>query len=110
MQDIYLPVLLELMGVKEFWSNMLREIALDIAHMHLCNTSRIIFIDNGGVSMIFIPHDFWMWLIIRHSQTHSHVASYKAIISEWLVDVATKVCFTDRQEMVAPPQRNTKPV
>ena len=48
MQDIYLPALLELMGVKEFWSNMLREIALDIAHMHLCNTSHIIFIDNGG--------------------------------------------------------------
>ena len=27
---------------------MLREIDLNIAHMHLCNTSRIIFVDNGG--------------------------------------------------------------
>jgi hypothetical protein len=36
------------MGVKEFWSNMLGEITLHIAHMHLCNTSGIIFIDNGG--------------------------------------------------------------
>jgi hypothetical protein len=25
-----------------------------------------------------------------------------------LVDVATRVSFTDRQEMAAPPQRNTK--
>jgi len=24
--------------------------------------------------------------------------------------VATRVCFADRQEMVVPPQRNTKPV
>jgi hypothetical protein len=36
------------MGIKEFWSNMLREVALHIAHMHPCNTSNIIFIDNGG--------------------------------------------------------------
>jgi hypothetical protein len=48
LQDVYLPALLELVGIKEFWSNVLREIALDIGHMHLCNTSRIIFIDNGG--------------------------------------------------------------
>jgi len=34
--------------IKEFWSNMLCEIALDIIHVHLCNTSHIIFIDNGG--------------------------------------------------------------
>jgi hypothetical protein len=48
LQDIYLPALLELMGIKEFWSNMLRDIALDITQAHLCNTSHIIFIDNGG--------------------------------------------------------------
>jgi hypothetical protein len=36
------------MGVKEFWSNILREVALHIAHMHLCNTNNIIFIYNGG--------------------------------------------------------------
>ena len=40
--------LLELVWVKEFRSNMLGEIALNIAHMHLCNTSCIILIDNGG--------------------------------------------------------------
>jgi hypothetical protein len=89
---------------------MLHEVALHIAHMHLCNTSNIIFIDNGGVLMTPLPHDIWMWLIIRRSQKHSCVASYSAIISEWLVDMATKVCFTDRHDMVAPPQRNTKQV
>jgi len=44
----YLLALLELMGIKELWSNMLHEIALNITHVHLCNTSRIILIDNGG--------------------------------------------------------------
>ena len=63
-----------------------------------------------GASAVFITHDFWMWPIIRRSQTHSRAASYSAIISEWLVDVATRVCFTDHQEMAVPPQRNTKPV
>jgi len=47
LQDIYLPALLELMGIEEFWSNMLHDIALDITQAHLCNTSHIIFIDNG---------------------------------------------------------------
>ena len=27
---------------------MLREISLDIPHVHLCNKRQIIFIDNGG--------------------------------------------------------------
>ena len=103
MQDVYLPALLELTGIKEFGSNILCEVALSIAHMHLCNRGRVIFIDNGGVSTKFIPHDFWMWTIIHQSQTHSRAASYKAIISEWLVDVATRVCFTEHHEMVAPP-------
>jgi len=57
--------------------------------------------------MMFIPHDFWMWLIIRHSQTHSRVASYRAIISEWLVDVATKVYSINCHEMDVPLERNT---
>ena len=51
-----------------------------------------------------------MWLIIRLSQTHSRAASYSAIISEWFVDVVTKVCLQDLYEMAVPPQRNTKPV
>jgi hypothetical protein len=28
-----------------------------------------------GVLTTPLPHDFWMWLIIRRSQTHSRVAS-----------------------------------
>jgi hypothetical protein len=48
--------------------------------------------------------------IIHLSQTHSHVAPYRAIIFEWLDDVATMVCFTDFHELVASPQRNMKPV
>jgi hypothetical protein len=63
-----------------------------------------------GVSITPLPHDFKMWLIIRRSHTHSREDSYGAIISEWLVDVVTKFCFTDRREMASPPQRNTKPV
>jgi hypothetical protein len=57
-----------------------------------------------GLLMTPLPHDFWMWLIIHRSQTHSHVVSYMAIIFEWLVDVATKICFTDRHDMAAPPR------
>jgi len=30
-------------------------------------------------------------------------ASYNVIISEWLVEVATKVCMDDFQEMAVPP-------
>jgi hypothetical protein len=63
-----------------------------------------------GVSITFLPHDFRMCLIIRRSQTHSRLASYRTIKFEWLVDVATSVCFTNCHEMVAPPQINTKPV
>ena len=40
--------LLELVWVKEFRSNMVGEIALNTAHMHLRNTSHIILIDNSG--------------------------------------------------------------
>jgi hypothetical protein len=47
LQDLNFTLLV-LVGIKEFWSNMLREITLHIAHMHLCNTSDIIFIHNGG--------------------------------------------------------------
>ena len=35
------------MRIKVLWSNMFCEIAFHIAHMHLCNTSSVIFIDNG---------------------------------------------------------------
>jgi hypothetical protein len=51
-----------------------------------------------------------MWLIIRLSQTHSRATSYSAIISEWFVDVVTKVCLQDLHEMDVPPQKNRKPV
>ena len=39
---------------------------------------------------------------------HTHAASYRTIMFEWLVGVATRVCFTDRHEMDAPPETNTK--
>ena len=48
MLDIYFLALLELMQIKVLWSNMFCEIAFHIAHMHLCNISSIIFLDNGG--------------------------------------------------------------
>ena len=60
--------------------------------------------------MVLRPHDFWIWLVIRRSQAHLRAASYSAIISEWFVDVATKVCLQDVQDISVPPQRNTKPV
>ena len=61
---------------------MLGDIAFDITCLHLCNTSRIIFIDMVGESMTPIPQDCCMWLIIPRSQTHSREASYSATISE----------------------------
>lgn len=56
--------------------------------------------------MVLISQYFWIWLITHLSQTHSSETSYSAIISEWLVEVVTKVCLDDRQEIVAPPQSN----
>jgi hypothetical protein len=51
-----------------------------------------------------------MWFTILRSHTHSCDASYKAIISEWLVDVDTRVCFEDFQDIAIPPCKKTKPV
>jgi hypothetical protein len=51
-----------------------------------------------------------MWFIILRSHTHSRDASYKAIISESLVEADTNVCFVDFQEIVVPPCKNTKPI
>ena len=84
------------MRIEEFGSNMLRDITFNITHLHLYNTSNIIFIDNCGVSMLLMPHDFWIWLITCLSQTHSSEGSCNVIISEWLVEVATKVYLDDR--------------
>jgi hypothetical protein len=50
-----------------------------------------------------IPQDVSMWCTILRSHTHSHVSSNNAIISEWLVDVATIVCLDDFQETTVPP-------
>ena len=51
-----------------------------------------------------------MWSTILRSHTHSRDASYNAIISKWLVEVDTKVCLDDFQEIVVQPFKNTKPV
>jgi hypothetical protein len=59
-----------------------------------------------GVCSIFNPHADWIWLILR-SHAHSREASYDAIISEWFVEVETKVCFDDFHEIAVPSQRNT---
>ena len=47
LQDVYLTTLLEFVRIKQLRSNMLRDVALYIACLHLSNTSSIILIDNG---------------------------------------------------------------
>jgi hypothetical protein len=61
-------------------------------------------------SMEWIPHDDWLWLITLRSQTYTREASYKAIISKWLMDVLTGVFLEDFQEIAVPPFINTIPV
>ena len=62
---------------------MFVDIALDITCLHLCNTSRIIFVDiMVGAVIALRPHDCCMWLIILLSQTHSREASYSVTILE----------------------------
>jgi hypothetical protein len=51
-----------------------------------------------------------MWLITLRSHTHSRDASYSAMISEWLVEVAVRVYLEDFHEIAVPPCRNTNPV
>jgi hypothetical protein len=63
-----------------------------------------------GFMIELIPHDCCMCLIILQSHTHSCDASNNAIISEWFVDVAIRVCFDDFHEIVVPPCKNTKPI
>ena len=41
---------------------------------------------------------------------HSRLVSCSARISEWLEDVATRVCFVDFQEIVVPLKVKTYPV
>jgi hypothetical protein len=47
LQDANFPMLLELMGVKQFQRNMFRIISLYVSCLQLSNTSSIIVIDNG---------------------------------------------------------------
>ena len=47
MQNSHLVQLLQLMCIEELGTNMLCEVTLHITHLDLCNTSNIIFIDNG---------------------------------------------------------------
>jgi hypothetical protein len=51
-----------------------------------------------------------MWFTILRSYTYSRDASCKAIISEWLVEVDTKVFFENFQDIVVPPCKKTKSV
>ena len=56
------------------------------------------------------PQVFWIWWITDLSQMHSRLASWSAMISEWLDDVATKVCFVERHDIVVPLYVKTYPV
>lgn len=60
-----------------------------------------------GVSVVLIPHDFWICLIICLSPTHSRVTSYSAINSYCFLDIATKVFLHDLHEIPLPLERNT---
>jgi hypothetical protein len=57
-----------------------------------------------------IPQEVSMWCTIMCSHTHSRDASNNAIISEWLVDVATIVYLDDFQDKGVPPCMKTNPV
>jgi hypothetical protein len=50
------------------------------------------------------------WCTILRSHTHSRDAPNNDIVSEWLVDVATIVCFEDFQEIAVPSCMKTNPV
>ena len=66
------------------------------------NARRIIFIDN------YWFHDWtnatWLLYVVDHSVKlyDSRGASYNVIILEWFVDIATRVCFDDFQDVVIP--------
>ena len=57
-----------------------------------------------------MPYDCCMWLIIMWSNMYSREASYNVIISEWLVDIATRISFDDFQDVVVPPCKIIKPI
>ena len=62
---------------------MFYEIDLHLVHMHLCNTSSVIFIDNGG-EIVEVQATLLLDVIDHPSEpnTLSRVASYSPIISK----------------------------
>ena len=94
---------------------MFCNIAFNISWLHLYSTNIIIVKYNGWWFQWTNPT--WMPNKLHHpakpytsNQTHSRDASCEAIISEWLVDIATRFCFVDIQEKAVPPCKKTKPV
>jgi hypothetical protein len=63
-----------------------------------------------GDSIEPIPHVVSIWFTILRIHTHSHDASNNAIISEWLVDMVTKVWLEDFHEIAVPPCKKTNHV
>ena len=87
---------------------MFCNIAFTITWLHLYSTNIIIVRYNGWWFQWTNPT--WMPYKLHHpakpytsNQTHSRDASCEAIISEWLVDIATRFCFVDIQEKAVPP-------
>jgi hypothetical protein len=67
--------------------------SLHLTRLNMCNTSIIIFIDNGGVYTVFRPHIWWMQsTIVKHTQ--SREALYSVIIFGWFVEFDTPSCST----------------
>jgi hypothetical protein len=48
--------------------------------------------------------------VILCNHAHSRDALYSEIIFEWLVDVATKVCLVDFQDIAVPLCKYTNPI
>jgi hypothetical protein len=63
-----------------------------------------------GNSIEPIPHVVSIWFTILGSHTHSRDASNNTTISEWLVDMITKVCLEDFHEIAIPPCKKTNPI
>ena len=52
MFDINVIASLKLMGIKEFWLNVLAPIPLNIASSNMCYTSSVVFVFIVGLSLI----------------------------------------------------------
>lgn len=56
----------------------------------------------GVIPTLPIPHELWICCINYLNHTHSCVASYKATISEWFLEVVTIAYLIDLYEIEVP--------